>query len=190
MNCWSKWLDHWLQQLKQFIPSFVKDGDQVLREILNRHLPAHALLFVTDANSMYNNIDTDHAILVITWWLKDLAEKGELPPNFPLDAVLSAMVTIMRNKIFEFGGCYFLQLLGTAMGTLTEVMWATLYYAYHEVHTIISNHGNNLLYYTYISMTSLQSGWAISQPTGTPSAKTSTILEYSLGILTTSHQQV
>ena len=96
---------------------------------------------------MYNNIDTDHAILVITWWLKDLAAKGELLPNFPLDAVLSAMITIMRNNIFEFGDCYFLQLLGTAMGTSAAVMWATLYYAYHEVHTIIPKHGNNLFYY-------------------------------------------
>ena len=62
MNCWSKWLDHWLQQLKQFIPLFVKDGDQVLQQILNRLLPAHVLLFVTDDNAMYNNIDTDHTI--------------------------------------------------------------------------------------------------------------------------------
>jgi hypothetical protein len=68
-------------------------------------------------------------------------------PGFPLEAVISEMTTIMRNNIFEFGDCYFLQLLGTAMGTSAAVMWATIYYTYHEVHTIIPNHGSSLLYY-------------------------------------------
>ena len=103
--------------------------------------------FVTDANSIYNNIDTDHAIRVITWLLKDLSAKNNLPTNFPLNAVLNAMTIIMKNNIFEFGDCYFIQLLGTVMSTSAAVMWATLYYAYHEVHTIISKNGHNLLYF-------------------------------------------
>lgn len=53
----------------------------------------------------------------------------------------------MKNNIFEFGDCYFLQLLGTAMGTSAAVMWATIYFAYHEVHTLIPNHGHNLFYF-------------------------------------------
>ena len=129
MHFGSKWLDFWLQILKPFISTYVKDGNQVLNEIGSLNLPPHALLFVTDANYMYSNIDADHAIIVITWWLKDLLDKKELPPNFPLDAVLSDMTTIMGNNIFEFGDCYFLKLLGTAMCTSVAVMWVTLYYA-------------------------------------------------------------
>lgn len=106
-----------------------------------------ALLFTCDAHSMYNNIDTDHAIEVITWWLDDLHARGELPPNFPLDAVKTAMVMIMKNNIFEWGDLNFLQLLGTAMGTSAAVMWATLYYAYHEVHRLIPKYNNKLLYF-------------------------------------------
>lgn len=147
MNAWSKWLDYWLQKLKPLIPSYVKDYQQVLRETKRLRLPLHARLFAADANSMYNNICTDHAIEVISWWLNDMHEKDKLPYNFPLDAVLSAMVTIMRNNIFKWGDLYFLQLLGTAMGTSAAVMWATLYYAYHEVHTLMPKHGHNLLYF-------------------------------------------
>ena len=33
------------------------------------------------------------------------------------------------------------------MGTFAAVMLATLYYAYHKVHTIIPNHQHNLLYF-------------------------------------------
>ena len=101
----------------------------------------------SDANAMYNNISTEHAIEVITWWLKDLAEKMLLPEGFPLEAVLEAMQKIMINNIFEFGDCYFLQLLGTTMGTSAAVMWATLYYAYHEVHTLLPRHGSSLSYF-------------------------------------------
>ena len=57
------------------------------------------------------------------------------------------MTTIMRNNIFEFGDCYFLQLLGTAMGTSAAVIWSTLYYACHEVHIILPKHGHHLLYF-------------------------------------------
>lgn len=96
---------------------------------------------------MYNNIDTDHAIEVITWWLKDLADRKLLPERFPLEAVLEAMVVIMKNNIFEWGDLYFLQLLGTAMGTSAAVMWATIYFAYHEAHTLIPKHGQKLLYF-------------------------------------------
>ena len=147
MNDWSKWLDYWLQKLKNQIPTYVKDSQQILDEIRHIHIPPNAKLFTCDAHSMYSNIDTDHAIEVLSWWLRDMYDKNLLPANFPLEAVIDAMTTIMKNNLFEFGDMYFLQLLGTAMGTSAAVMWATLYYAYHEVHTLIPKHGDNLLYF-------------------------------------------
>lgn len=147
MNDWSKWLDFWLQKLKSTVPTYVKDSQQVLDEIKTLTLPPNAKLFTCDANAMYNNIDTEHAIEVISWWLNDLKTRGQLPHDFPLEAVIEAMKIIMRNNIFEYGDCFFLQLLGTAMGTSAAVMWATIYYAYHEVHTLIPRYGNFLLYF-------------------------------------------
>ena len=147
MNYWSRWLDYWLQKLKPLIPSYLKSGDQLLEVVISLHIPSWAYLVVSYATAMYNNIDTKHTITVITWWLKDLCDRELLPEGFPLDVVLSAMVTITRNNIFEFGDLYFLQLLGTAMCTSAAVMWETLYYAYHEIHTLLPKHGTNLLYY-------------------------------------------
>ena len=100
-----------------------------------------------DANSMYNNIDTPHAIEVICWWLDDLHARGLLPEKFPLDAIKIAMREIMTNNLFEYGDMYFLQLIDTAMGTSAAVMWASLYFAYHEVHTLIPRHGQKMLYF-------------------------------------------
>ena len=147
MNDWSKWLDYWLQQLKPNVPTYTKDSQQILDETRLLNLSPNAKLFTCDANSMYNNIDTEHAIEVISWWLDDLHAKGKLPLGFPLEPVKVAMKMIMRNNVFEWGDLFFLQLLGTAMGTSSAVMWATLYYAYHEVHCLIPNHGHNLLYF-------------------------------------------
>ena len=148
MNDWSKWLDYWLQKLKPNIPTYLKDSQQVLDELKHLRLPPNAKLFTCDAVSMYNNIDTEHAIRVISWWLNDMDEKGKLPANFPLEAVIHSMKIIMRNNLFEWGCLYFLQLIGTAMGTSSAVMWATLlYYAYHEVHKLIPSHGACLLYF-------------------------------------------
>ncbi len=56
---------------------------------------------------MYNNICTEHAIKVITWWLKDLARQDKMPKDLPLEAVLEAMVIIMENNTFDFGDLYF-----------------------------------------------------------------------------------
>ena len=99
MNAWSKWLDYQLQKLKHLIPTYVKDSQQVLDELKDLILPYGALLFTSDANSMYNNIDTDHAIEVITWWLNDLNERDLLPPLFPLEAVLEAMVQHVQHDL-------------------------------------------------------------------------------------------
>jgi len=137
MNGLSKWVDYWLQQLKKFIPSYIKDSATLLRRLraLGR-LPSEARLFTADAQSMYTNIDTNHAIEVIGNWLDNLETNGSLEDNglghFPIAAVKEAMKLVMENNIFEFGDMYFHQLTGTAMGTSAAVMWATIYFAVHE----------------------------------------------------------
>ena len=86
---------------------------------------------------MYNNIDTAHAIAVISAWLDQLSTHPNFPANYPLSAVKSAMATIMKNNHFEFGDLNSLQLIGTAMGTSSACMWATIYYGTHETNTLI-----------------------------------------------------
>ena len=47
------------------------------------------------------------------------------------------MATIMLNNHFEFRDLDILKLLGTAMGTSSACMWATMYYGVHESKTLI-----------------------------------------------------
>ena len=146
MNDWSRWLDYQLQKCKPFIPTYIRDGQQVLDELTPLVLTPRHRIFVADANSMYNNIDTDHAIMVISAWLDEI---GALIDDdfFPVEAIKAAMTIIMRNNIFEWGTLTFLQLIGTAMGTSAACMWATMYYGYHETKVLLPKYGANLLYF-------------------------------------------
>jgi len=144
MNHLSRWLDYWLQKLKPFVPTYLRDSKHILALLATLGpLPPNARLFTADANSMYTNIDTDHAIEVIGVWLDSL--KSELPRDYPLEAVKEAMELVMRNNLFEWGDMFFLQLLGTAMGTSAACMWATIYFAVHESGLLIPKYNPHLL---------------------------------------------
>lgn len=145
MNDWSRWLDYQLQKCKPFVPTYIKDSQQVLDELRELRLQPNARLATADANAMYNNIDTDHACSVVGSWLDEMAPL--IGDDFPVEAIKAAMNIIMRNNIFGWGTLHFLQLLGTAMGTSAAVMWATLYYGYHETKTLIPKYGQYLLYF-------------------------------------------
>ena len=111
-ECLSRWLDYWFQKLKPQITIYIKDSAQLLYKLKQiKQLPKRSWLFTVDAKSMYTNIDTNHAIEVISKWLDSLS----LKKGFPLAAVKAAMKLAMRNNIFVWGDCNFLQLLGTAM---------------------------------------------------------------------------
>ncbi|KAL7523278.1 hypothetical protein ACHAWF_000452 [Thalassiosira exigua] len=55
------------------------------------------------------------------------------------------MVLVMKNNIFEWGDCYFLQLLRTAMGTSAACMWAIIYFAIHKIDKLLPNYGGYIL---------------------------------------------
>jgi len=143
MSALSKWLDYWLQQLKPFVPTYIKDSFDLQQKLTDLGpLPPNALIFIADAVSMYTNINTDHGLQVISWWLDEL--EPQLPNNFPIKGVKVALKLVMENNVFEFGDKWFLQLLGTAMGTPAAVMYATLYYAWWEKTTLIPKYQQQL----------------------------------------------
>ena len=151
LNHLSRWVDYWFQKLRHHIPSYIKDSSQLLSRLkelqVNGRLPPNIWVFTADARSMYTNIDSEHALEVIGKWLDKLHRDGLLPQNFPLAAVKEAMALVMQNNVFEWGDLYFLQLLGTAMGTSAACMWATIYFAVHENNTLLPRFSDQLLLY-------------------------------------------
>jgi hypothetical protein len=138
------WIDKRLQPVAASQPSYFKNSFALREELLQMELPPNAVLFTADAISMYTNIPTNTAMIVIKNLL--MKYRNTLDPNYPVSAVMKGLSLIMRNNVFTFGDVTFRQLNGTAMGTPPAPPYATLYYATHEA-SLLQNHKGYLLYY-------------------------------------------
>ena len=142
----SKWADYHLQKLMHLIPTYIRDCFEVKAEMEQLgQLPEGTRLFTMDATSMYTNIDTDHGLHILEQFLE--MHKDELPAGFPTKLVLEAMNIVMRFNVFEFGDTIIRQLTGTAMGTPSACTYATIYYAHHEISTLLRKYERHLIYY-------------------------------------------
>ena len=148
ISCLSSWLDYKLQKLRRFIGTYIRDSDD-FREQLKQFGPlsCNAFHLTADANSMYTNIDTEHALQVLRWFLEELDAEGNLPPDYDIDMLLDAARIVMTWNIFEFGDCCFRQLIGTAMGTPVACIWATIYFWYYEKTVLIPKYGTKIPFF-------------------------------------------
>ena len=127
----SKVVDAFLQDLLHLIFGYLKDSQSLITQLKKLgKLPPTAVIIIADAVAMYTNIDTNHAIFAFQSWFDH--HKSALPTGFPVKFVLLALNLIMRNNVIQFDDTYWLQLTGTAMGTSTACMFATIYYAFKE----------------------------------------------------------
>jgi hypothetical protein len=125
-----------MKSLIKFVPTYVQDSYQVLREMKDlNELPHNARLITANEVSMYTYINTKHGIQVFCEWLMDL--KDDLPSDFPMTLFFKVLEIVMSENIFQFDDLFFCQEGGTAMGTSTAALYATIYYGRHEKTTLI-----------------------------------------------------
>ena len=142
----AKWVDVQLQQVVHLCPGHLKDSYTFLEKLRALPtLPPSTFLVTADAVSMYTNINTDHALQTLENWLT--LHREELPVSFPTAMVLDATKLVMRNNVFQFDDTRWIQLTGTAMGSNLAVMYATIYYSYHEETCIIPTLQQGLFLY-------------------------------------------
>lgn len=125
----SKWLDFVLTDFAKQTRCYIKDSLQVKNELSTiKSTKDTSLLYIADARSMYTMIDTDHALEVITTYLRTKHSSYGL-----IDPLIEALGIVMRNNIMKFGDSFYKQIDGTAMGTPVACVYATLYYACKEL---------------------------------------------------------
>ena len=90
-------------------------------------LPTNTHLVTLDAVSMYSNIDINHAIKSISWWLQQ--HKSEFSHDYPIEFILKGLHLVMNSNHFDFGDLCFRQIKGMAMGNSVACMLAMLYFA-------------------------------------------------------------
>lgn len=146
LNVYSKWLDYKMKLLVTNVPTYLKDSNQALQDFkLLGTLPPHAKLFTSDAISMYTNIDSKEGISAISSWIQDFSE--ELPPDFPNTFFLEVLKMVMENNVFQLDDTFWIQTLGTAMGTSCACAYATLFWGYMERKFLIPKWNDKLLYF-------------------------------------------
>jgi hypothetical protein len=148
-----KWIDRQLQAICNKLPYIFRSSYAVKESIdtLLNHTQLHpqATLFTADAVSMYTNIDTTHALDSISNFLKNSHPEIPAELEIEVDTLLSGLDIIMNNTVFKLGNTCYIQQSGTAMGSPAAPMYATLYFAIHEM-TIIPKYKNIIFYGRYI----------------------------------------
>ena len=137
------WIDDKLQPVARRQQSYFKSSYVLKQQLLALELPPNAMLFTSDAVSMYTSIPTAQALREIARYLR---RNRALFPDVPLNALIEALTIVMQNNVVQFGDTHWLQLSGAAMGTPPAPPYATLFYAIFE-DTLIEEFGENLFYY-------------------------------------------
>ena len=126
----SIWLDAMLQQVVHLCPFYLKDSWHLLNDLKELKLMKGYKFVISDADSFYTNINTEHAIETLEKWFK--LQEHELPTGFPVQLIFLGIRRLMENNVFTFGSCFFVQTNGSAMGTNVACMYATIYYSYYK----------------------------------------------------------
>ena len=137
------WTDRKLQPLAKRQVSYFRNSYNLRQDLCSTQYPTTAQLFTADAISMYTNIPTNTAIMLIA---KRICKS--VPEEHPKqnEALIAALKLVMLNNIFSFGDMTFKQLNGTTMGTPPAPPYATIYYGLHES-KFLPNHQQHVIFY-------------------------------------------
>ena len=108
-----------------------------------RSLPSNALLFTSDATSMYTNIKTTPALECISNYLREIKDQFH---HLHCEALIEALHIVFRNNMIKLGDTYWRQISGTVVGTPPTPPWATIFYGLHE-QKLIPRWINNVTFY-------------------------------------------
>lgn len=142
-----KWVTEKLHPIQQAQDSYFKDSFELKKLLDETELPPNALLFTSDAKSMYTNIKTTPALETIGAFLRN--ERHSLD-TLEVSALTEALHLVFHNNMFKLGDTFWLQTSGTAMGTPPAPPWATIFYALHERNMVPRWQKHVLLYKRFI----------------------------------------
>ena len=136
------WVDHYLQQVANMQTTVLKSSRVLKLELEALDLPPNAFLFTADAVGMYTNINTKMALWEIGNFLQSRSRSF---PTIPFAALSEAIGIVMQHNVFQFGDTYWLQKVGTAMGTPPGPSYANLFFAIKEKRMLPKH--PNIIYY-------------------------------------------
>ena len=135
LHALGRYVDAELQTVVQRLPYVVRSSADYVKELKKLGKVSHdSKTFTMDAQAMYTNINTEHALQVIEEFLYTSPLMDNLDVN--KEAILDGLRILMHHNVFRLEDTFFVQMDGTAMGTPPACMYATLYFAIHEIKII------------------------------------------------------
>ena len=107
--------------------SNIKDSIHYLNKS-KRTVKSGTIIVTFDVSSLYTSIPHDLGIEALTYYLRTF--NHTIDSRFNINFILEATNFILKNNTFIFNGDNFLQLMGTAMGTIFAPTYATLVLGY------------------------------------------------------------
>ena len=131
-------LDLILKPLTKHVKSNTKDNIEFLKTCKG-NVTDDTVLVIFDACSLYTNIRQEFGLRVIEYFVSKY--KQSINPRFTTQFVLEAAILYFKQQFNAFDEMFYLQIQGTAMGTVFAPTYATLSIVFHEIelYAIIRN---------------------------------------------------
>ena len=126
----SYFLDTLLQPYLKHVKSYIRDSVDFLNKC-PREVDPDTEIVTFDVTSLYTSIPHEYGLKALGYFLTTFKE--ERNPRFNNQFILDAADFILKNNSLTFDSMFFLQLKGTAMGTVFAPTYANLTMAYHEI---------------------------------------------------------
>ncbi|XP_070550150.1 uncharacterized protein [Ptychodera flava] len=130
----SEFLDHFLKQIVEKQPTYIKDTTDFIRKMDSIQAPNNAILVTLDVVSMYTNTQHDDAIQAIGKALNNATQTNNEQTNIhkpPTEYMLAMLNIILKNNTFEFNNEFYKQTCGCAMGSPSSPNIADI--TFHEL---------------------------------------------------------
>ena len=145
----SQWVDDQLAPLVRELPSYLQDDNDFLRKIQaineTHTLPPDSILATWDVKSLYTSIPTEGGVSACR---RKLEASGK--SSVVVSVIVKFILLILHNNIFRFANGFFLQKIGTAMGTRMAPNYANLFMGDLEEELLQNYPLKPLVWYRYI----------------------------------------
>ncbi len=141
----SKYLDYILQPYVSHCFTVIKDSKSLVNLLEETTFPSECMLFTADISSLYTNIPTSKGIEYIEQFMFEMG----LPP-WKITEYRKLLEIVLNNNIFKFDNKLYLQINGTAMGTVVAPTYANIFMYILERDLIYQNRDKILYYGRYL----------------------------------------
>ncbi|CAJ0937732.1 unnamed protein product [Ranitomeya imitator] len=122
------YVDFFLQPLVLNLPSYTRDSSDFIASLQDITLAPGEIMVTCDVESLYSNIDHDHGLQAVLFFLDQQQNSDRLHDSFIVDL----LDFILRHNFFLFDRNFFLQVSGVAMGARCAPALANLFLGWWE----------------------------------------------------------